>query len=129
MVEHEREELILQLKSEVETYRQKAKGYKQKLKVELETFKRQTLENEKNNCFKDVARLEVEVSDLRGQLAAKEKKMADLETMSIVHRKKIETLEAELEQKDAKLEEKTLEQNEKIERLTREFNKKLAIER
>ena len=59
-----REELILQLKSEVETYRQKAKGYKQKLKVELETFKRQTLEMEKNNCFKDVARLEVEVSDL-----------------------------------------------------------------
>ena len=55
--------------------------------------------------------------------------MSDLETMSIVHRKKIEGLEAELEQKDAKLEEKSLEQNEKIERLTREFNKKLAIER
>lgn len=49
--------------------------------------------------------------------------------MSIVHRKKIEGLEAELEQKDAKLEEKSLEQNEKIEKLTREFNKKLAIER
>ena len=43
MVDVEKEEQILQLKSEIEIYKQKAKGYKQKLKVELETFKRNAL--------------------------------------------------------------------------------------
>ena len=64
MVDVEKEEQILQLKSEVEIWKQKAKGYKQKLKVELEAFKRNALAAEKNNCFKDMARMEVELTQL-----------------------------------------------------------------
>ena len=36
----EKEEKILQLKAEVEIYKTKAKNYKQKLRVELEAFKK-----------------------------------------------------------------------------------------
>lgn len=43
MVDTEKEELILKLKSEVEIYKAKARDYKTKLKFELEAFKRNAL--------------------------------------------------------------------------------------
>ena len=43
MVDVEKEEQILKLKSEVEIYKNKAREYKTKLKFELESFKRNAL--------------------------------------------------------------------------------------
>ena len=75
MVDVEKEEQILKLKSEVEIYKNKAREYKTKLKFELEAFKRNALQNEKNNCFKDLARMEVEVNDLKRQIESKDMKI------------------------------------------------------
>ena len=75
MVDLEKEELILKLKSEVEIYKQKARDYKTKLKFELETFKRNALQQEKNSCFKDLARMEVELNEAKRALETKASKI------------------------------------------------------
>ena len=71
MVDVEKEEQILKLKSEVEIYKNKAREYKTKLKFELESFKRNALQQEKSNCFKDLARMEVELNEVKRSLETK----------------------------------------------------------
>jgi len=44
----EKEDQSVHLKSQIIIFKQKAKGYKTKLQVELEDFKRNSLLNEKN---------------------------------------------------------------------------------
>ena len=75
MVDIEKEELILSLKAEVEIHKTKAREYKTKLKFELEQFKRNSLQQEKNNCFKELARKEVDISELKRQIEVKNSKV------------------------------------------------------
>ena len=75
MVDMEKEEQILQLRSEVEIYKQKAKTYKQKLRVELEAFKKSSLAAEKNNCFKDLARMEVELTEQKNTIETRDQQI------------------------------------------------------
>ena len=77
MVDVEKEEQILKLKSEVEIYKNKAREYKTKLKFELESFKRNALQQEKSNCFKDLARMEVELNEVKRSLETKNIKIQE----------------------------------------------------
>ena len=95
MVDVEKEEQILKLKSEVEIYKNKAREYKTKLKFELETFKRNSLQAEKNNCFKDLARMEVEVNEMKRQIEAKNRKLDEFQEQSENYRDKISKMEEE----------------------------------
>jgi hypothetical protein len=48
----EREEQAIELKSQIVIYKQKAAGYKNKLKVELDEFKKKALQEERENCVR-----------------------------------------------------------------------------
>lgn len=129
MVDVEKEEQILKLKSEVEIYKNKAREYKTKLKFELEAFKRNALQNEKNNCFKDLARMEVEVNDLKRQIESKDMKINEYSEQSEAYRDKIAKMEEEYHEIISQKETELAEAKDKIQRITSDFKKRLATEK
>ena len=129
MVDVEKEEQILTLKSEVEIYKGKAKEYKTKLKFELEAFKRHSLQQEKNNCFKDLARMEVEVNEMKRQIEIKNMKITEFEEQSESYRDKIEKMEQEYHEIISAKETELSEAKDKIHRITSDFKKRLAAEK
>ena len=129
MVDVEKEEIILQLKAEVEIYKTKARDYKTKLKFELEQFKKNALQNEKNNCFKDLARIEVEVNELKRTIEAKNSKITDFGEQATAYRDKIAKMEEEFQEILASKETELAEAKDKISRITNDFKKRLAQEK
>ena len=64
----EKEEQSVHLKSQIIIFKQKAKGYKFKLQVELEDFKKNSLLNEKNMAQKEIQKQTVDLNELRNKL-------------------------------------------------------------
>ena len=75
----EKEEQSVHLKSQLIIFKQKAKGYKTKLQVELEDFKRNALLNEKNTAHKEIQKQTVELNELKNQLQLERKTSQELQ--------------------------------------------------
>ena len=99
------------------------------LKFELEQFKQKALQQEKTNCFKDYARLEVRTNELERQLDIKNSKIQDHMAQADTYRAKINKLESEFKDVIAQKETEIAEAKDKITRITSDFKKRLAQEK
>lgn len=113
----------------MEIYKNKAREYKTKLKFELESFKRNALQQEKNNCFKDLARMEVELNELKRQIDTKDMKIAEYQEQAEAYRDKITKMEEEFNEILSSKETELAEARDKIQRITNDFKKRLATEK
>lgn len=68
----EREEQVVELKSQIIIQKQKAHSYKQKLQAELEEFKKEVQKGEVDQCFKDKQQLEIDLSRLKSVVNQKD---------------------------------------------------------
>lgn len=75
----EREEQIVDLKAKIEIHKQKAKYYKRKLDEELEEFKKETLQQEQENCFKEKQMVELELAKSKALLQERDAEIAEYE--------------------------------------------------
>lgn len=129
MVDVEKEEQILKLRSEVEIYKAKARDYKTKLKFELEQFKQKALQQEKTNCFKDLERLGVRTNELERSLETKNSKIQEYVNQTDMYRAKITKVESEFKDTLALKETELAEAKDKIQRITNDFKKRLSQEK
>lgn len=74
----EKEETIVDLKSQLIIFKQKAKGYKTKLQVELESFKKNALLHEKHTSQKQAEKYELELSEASNKLQVETQKSKEL---------------------------------------------------
>lgn len=129
MVDVDKEEQIIQLKSEVEIYKTKARDYKTKLKFELDQFKKNALQQEKNSCFKDLARMEVEVNELKRTIESKNSKINDFGEQATAYRDKIAKMDEEFQEIITAKETELASAKDKILRITSDFKKRLSHEK
>lgn len=100
----EKEDQNVHLKSQIIIFKQKAKGYKTKLQVELEDFKRNSLLHEKQHSLMEIQKQTVELNDLRNKLKLKEEANSELQDRinksKELHRETEVQLREELESKE-----------------------------
>ena len=89
----EREEQVVDLKSQIVISKQKAKSLKQKLNFELDEFKKQNLKQVQENCYKEKQVVEMELAKAQAIISERDSEIREHEQQAERHKRRIEEIQ------------------------------------
>ena len=91
----EREEQVVELKSQIILYKQKARTYKLKLKTDIDELRKEVTQGEVDQCFKDKQEIETKLNRVQALLTQREAEIVEFRQQANRHITKVKKIEKE----------------------------------